>query len=589
MKTLKELKKGSSKRNKVNVILFFLIVLITLFFSVGYSLLNKKLKISGEVKYRVIADMRITSLEFETSALSSESWHEYGKNNVKMEIELSDALSYITYSVKILNMGENVTMLVSSIEDNIQDYYPYIKYEISGFTPGTEDSIRASGESEIQFTITFSYIDEIRNGTQSLPENHIFIPNIIFNFEEVYSINYDLDGETLSNSNPTWYSSSTPSFTLNNPTKKGYTFLGWTGTNLDNITQTVTVPTGESGARNYIANWKANIYTFTINANGGSYSGDLTQQIIYNNQITINNPTKTGYIFNGWTLSNNESSMSGTTFTMGAADTTLTANWTAITYTINYNCNGLYGSTTSSAHTYDVSKNLTSNGCTMSNSEKAYAGSFIGWSTSSSATAATYTNSQSVKNLTMLNNDTITLYAVWNITSVTYSKQKINSNASLKNTYKTHSSGTTYFFTTNTLYTKNNTSYGDYFAIAASYQNTYGEFQITLDENLTNYKTLSFTINKCTDYIGTLKATYNFGVGTSKNYSLEETYSALNLVADKVTVGSNTRYCSGESTLSFDISNLSSTGNNLYIKVTHGSNPEAHTVWLYIKGLKLSK
>ena len=79
------------------------------------------------------------------------------------------------------------------------------------------------------------------------------------------------------------------------------------------------------------------------------------------------------------------------------------------TYTVTYNANatGATGTTSSSVHTYDVSKALTSNGFTNGIKK------FLGWSTSSTATTATYTNGQSVKNLTATNGDTVNLYAVW--------------------------------------------------------------------------------------------------------------------------------------------------------------------------------
>ena len=46
--------------------------------------------------------------------------------------------------------------------------------------------------------------------------------------EETYTITYDLDGGTLETPNPTTYTSSTDTFTLNNPTKEGCVFIGWT-------------------------------------------------------------------------------------------------------------------------------------------------------------------------------------------------------------------------------------------------------------------------------------------------------------------------------------------------------------------------
>ena len=417
---MKTLKKVSSKKDKINVALFSLIVLITLFFSVGYSLLNKELKISGEATYRVIKDIRITNLSTDKEKINgAEELYNgrYSSNSISVGVQLPNNNSSITYEVEITNFG-NINEWIKSISATMNN--ENMIYEISG-VQAQEDIIYSPNEnsqnSTKTFTITFSYKDSIKNETEQLPTgeqtNLLAIINFEFEALEVYTITYELDGGVVTG-NPDNYTKATPTFTLKEPTKTGYTFIGWSGTELDSVAKSVTIPKLSENDRSYVANWNINTYTLTINTSGGSYSGDLTQQIIYNNQITINNPTKTGYIFNGWTLSNNESSMSGTTFTMGAADTTLTANWTAITYTINYDCNGGEGSTSSSTHTYDTTKKLSSNGCykiVTGSSGSVY--QFQGWSTSSTATKETYTNSQSVKNLTTTNGGTINLYAVW--------------------------------------------------------------------------------------------------------------------------------------------------------------------------------
>ena len=65
----------------------------------------------------------------------------------------------------------------------------------------------------------------------------------------------------------------------------------------------------------------------------------------------------------------------------------------------------------SSSHVYNTDKNLTLNGFTRSGYD------FLGWSTDPSAITPTYTNGQSVKNLTTVNNGTVTLYAVWRVTA----------------------------------------------------------------------------------------------------------------------------------------------------------------------------
>ena len=81
-----------------------------------------------------------------------------------------------------------------------------------------------------------------------------------FNYtvEELYSISYNLAGGKVANANPTQYTSSSSSFTLENPTRQNYIFTGWTGTDLDGPTMSVTIPSGSSGNRSYTATWALN-------------------------------------------------------------------------------------------------------------------------------------------------------------------------------------------------------------------------------------------------------------------------------------------------------------------------------------------
>ena len=73
-----------------------------------------------------------------------------------------------------------------------------------------------------------------------------------------YGITYDLDGGTVATANPTTYNNQTATFTLNNPTREDYTFDGWTGTGLTELTMTVTIPVGSTGHRSYTAHWHTN-------------------------------------------------------------------------------------------------------------------------------------------------------------------------------------------------------------------------------------------------------------------------------------------------------------------------------------------
>ncbi|MCQ2802676.1 MAG: InlB B-repeat-containing protein [Bacilli bacterium] len=116
-----------------------------------------------------------------------------------------------------------------------------------------------------------------------VPEHNVVIPadkieelSYTANWElNTYTIDYDLqDGEVLE-SNPTSYSYESESFTLNNPVKVNYTFIGWTGTGLTEPTLTVTIEKGSYGDRTYTANWEINKYTVSfVTGEGGSTVDD---------------------------------------------------------------------------------------------------------------------------------------------------------------------------------------------------------------------------------------------------------------------------------------------------------------------------
>ena len=79
--------------------------------------------------------------------------------------------------------------------------------------------------------------------------------------KSVYTITYTLNGGTVVTTNPSSYSVDTETFTLNNPTKIGYTFAGWTGTGLSSASTSVSITKGSTGNRSYTATWIANTNT----------------------------------------------------------------------------------------------------------------------------------------------------------------------------------------------------------------------------------------------------------------------------------------------------------------------------------------
>ena len=73
---------------------------------------------------------------------------------------------------------------------------------------------------------------------------------------KTYNITYTLNEGVLEKPNPESYDANTEGFTLNNPVKDGYVFIGWTGSNGKEPQTVVTVTKGTTGDLEYFANWQ---------------------------------------------------------------------------------------------------------------------------------------------------------------------------------------------------------------------------------------------------------------------------------------------------------------------------------------------
>jgi len=76
-----------------------------------------------------------------------------------------------------------------------------------------------------------------------------------------YSITYDLNGGSLDGRQPTSYNIETANFKLPAPTRLGYAFKGWSGSNGTTPVVDAYVFKGSTGNRSYTAHWTPNSYT----------------------------------------------------------------------------------------------------------------------------------------------------------------------------------------------------------------------------------------------------------------------------------------------------------------------------------------
>lgn len=74
-----------------------------------------------------------------------------------------------------------------------------------------------------------------------------------------YYFIYELNEGSLIGDYPKSYTIESEAVSLPVPVKEGFTFLGWTGTNLSEPTADVVIPSGSTGDRNYVANWAADL------------------------------------------------------------------------------------------------------------------------------------------------------------------------------------------------------------------------------------------------------------------------------------------------------------------------------------------
>ncbi len=152
------------------------------------------------------------------------------------------------------------------------------------------------------------------------------------------------------------------------PSRYGYRFTGWIGTDLTEPTMDVIINRGSVGDREYTATWALKEYLVTY------IDGDITtnETITHGSEAPNKNVTgKTGYEFKFWSLTENGEAYDFSTPII--TEITLFAVYKPINYTLTYNLDG--GSmVTPNPATY----NIESNDITLMNPTKA-GHVFAGW------------------------------------------------------------------------------------------------------------------------------------------------------------------------------------------------------------------
>ena len=93
------------------------------------------------------------------------------------------------------------------------------------------------------------------------------------------------------------YTIETPTFSLETPSKTGYTFTGWTGSNGSTPQKTVTISQGSTGDRVYTANWKS---ASVLLETGSYFKEDLLKILGYTSVRSIQFVNTGGESMNGY-------------------------------------------------------------------------------------------------------------------------------------------------------------------------------------------------------------------------------------------------------------------------------------------------
>lgn len=164
-----------------------------------------------------------------------------------------------------------------------------------------------------------------------------------------YKINYMLNEGENNSKNKLTYNITTKTFSLSNPTRKGYIFGGWYTSNKYK-TKVTKIKKGSTGNKTLYAKWTAIKYNISFNGNG-STSGKMTNQsnLSYDREYLLkqNSFSKKDYVFVSWNTKKDGSGLSfknkesiSNLLSSNKKTITLYAQWKEANYDVTYILNG---------------------------------------------------------------------------------------------------------------------------------------------------------------------------------------------------------------------------------------------------------
>jgi uncharacterized repeat protein (TIGR02543 family) len=233
-------------------------------------------------------------------------------NNIpyKVSTGVEDSNGYLTYA-------ENTVALPSPTRTG---------YTFSGWA-------RSGGSSSLNGSVKSSVI-----GVNSDGENITLTAKWTAN---KYTVTFKASGGSVTPSSKSVTYDSTYG-DLPTPTRAGYTFNGWYTAASGGTKVTASTTVAITSAQTLYAQWTANTYTVTFDANGGQ--GGKIEVLDFGTALSAPTVTRTGHTFAGW--------VPDVLSTVPAEDVTYVAQWTVNTYTVTFDAGDDAGQSTSKTVTY---------------------------------------------------------------------------------------------------------------------------------------------------------------------------------------------------------------------------------------------
>jgi uncharacterized repeat protein (TIGR02543 family) len=228
----------------------------------------------------------------------------------------------------------------------------------------------------------------------------------------IYTVSYVLNGSSSSVTGEGSYTSGTVVTLSTTPVRTGYTFNNW----LDSNNVTHAAGSSFTVLQNSVlqAQWTAVLYPVTYALNGASGTLPLQSSLAMNSPFVISStePVRAGYAFGGWSDSTSVYP-AGSTYVIGTSSVTLTAQWSAIPYSVTYDLGGGQGTLPTQA---DGLIGSTFTLPASSANPTWIAHTFTGWSDGAAVYAAGATYTFGASNVTLT-----AQYSLNGYTQITYS------------------------------------------------------------------------------------------------------------------------------------------------------------------------